>query len=377
MHRDIRAWVRSCLACQRSKAHRHTFSPLGTFATPDARFTTVHLDIVGPLPSSSGYRYLFTAVDRYTRWPEAAPMEDMSAETVAATFLATWVSRFGVPSWITTDRGRQFESRLFASVTTLLGTSRLRTTSYHPASNGLVERLHRQLKASLTVRDDRANSVNNLPLVLLGIRAALKPDLGCSSAELVYGCALRLPAEFFAPTSPALEPSQFLERLHRAFATLRPVPARSYTSRRPHVPQDLHTASHVFLRTDAVKKALHPPYSGPHPVLHRSDKTFKISIDGRVDTVTVDRLKPAYVEAPVSSLGADPSFPCLHSAVNCPPAAPPIASSPTPRKTVTWGDSSSLSSARGGGGCCSGSDDIDDRPQRLSLARWRVATPAV
>ncbi|XP_064470197.1 uncharacterized protein LOC135384946 [Ornithodoros turicata] len=309
MNRDIRAWVRSWLACQRSKVHRHTFSPVGKFATPDARFSTVHLYIVGPLPSSSGYRYVLTAVDRYTRWPEAAPMEDMSAETVSATFLATWVSRFGVPSRRTTDRGRQFESRLFASFTALLGTSRLRTTSYHPASNGLVESLHRHLKASLTACDDRANWVKNLPLVLPGIRAALRPDLGCSSAELVYGCALLLPAEFFAPGSQVLEPSQFLERLHHAFATLRPVPTRSSSRRCPHVPQELHTASHIFLRTDAVRKALYPPYSGPHPVLHRSDKTFEISIDGRVDTVTVDTLKPAYVEADVSSFVSIPPSP--------------------------------------------------------------------
>lgn len=47
---DVRHWTRACLQCQRSKVHRHTVTPLATFATPDARFSAVHLDLVGPLP---------------------------------------------------------------------------------------------------------------------------------------------------------------------------------------------------------------------------------------------------------------------------------------------------------------------------------------
>ena len=49
---DVRKWARSCLQCQRSKVHRHTASPMSTFANPDARFDHVHVDIVGPLPPS-------------------------------------------------------------------------------------------------------------------------------------------------------------------------------------------------------------------------------------------------------------------------------------------------------------------------------------
>ena len=46
---DVRKWARSCLQCQRSKVYRHTVSPMSTFATPDARFDHLHVDIVGPL----------------------------------------------------------------------------------------------------------------------------------------------------------------------------------------------------------------------------------------------------------------------------------------------------------------------------------------
>ena len=52
---DVRKWARSCVQCQRAKVHRHTTTPLATFATPDARFDQIHLDLVGPLPPSQGY----------------------------------------------------------------------------------------------------------------------------------------------------------------------------------------------------------------------------------------------------------------------------------------------------------------------------------
>jgi len=79
----------------------------------------------------------------------------------------------------------------------LLGTQRIRTTSYHPIANGLVERFHRQLKSALKCLPDTTHWAKALPLVLLGIRTTLKQDLKCTPAELVYGTTLRLPGEFF------------------------------------------------------------------------------------------------------------------------------------------------------------------------------------
>ena len=146
---DVRRWARSCIQCQRAKVQRHSSAPLSSFPTPNARFDVVHIDIVGPLPPSQGYTYLLTCIDRYTRWPEAIPLSTITSEAVAQAFITGWISRFGVPSTIVTDRGRQFESRLWNNLMALLGTKRSRTTSYHPQANGMVERFHRQLKAAL------------------------------------------------------------------------------------------------------------------------------------------------------------------------------------------------------------------------------------
>nr|VZH96085.1 unnamed protein product [Spirometra erinaceieuropaei] len=91
---------------------------------------------------------------------------------------------------ITTDRGAQFESTLFQTLLNFLGCTRIRTTAYHPAANGMVERFHRQLKTALRAAEDPENWSDNVPVALLGIRAALKSDLDCSAAELVFGTTL-------------------------------------------------------------------------------------------------------------------------------------------------------------------------------------------
>ncbi|KAL3251712.1 hypothetical protein MRX96_000380 [Rhipicephalus microplus] len=68
---DVRRWTRACLKYQLTKVQCNTVSPLATFTPPDSGFSHVHLDLVGPLPSSQSSRYMLTCVDRFTRWPEA------------------------------------------------------------------------------------------------------------------------------------------------------------------------------------------------------------------------------------------------------------------------------------------------------------------
>ena len=329
---DVRAWARACLQCQKSKVHRHISVPVSTFATPDARFDQVHIDLVGPLPPSAGMVYLLTCIDRFTRWPEAVPIPDCTAETVARFFIQTWIARFGTPSTVTTDRGRQFESHLWREISHLLGTKHIHTTAYHPSSNGLVERFHRQLKSALKAHPHPEQWTEALPLILLGIRTYLKEDIGCTAADLVYGTTLRLPGEFFSPsTGSCPDPSSYVARLRTTMQALRATPPRHPLQQPVHINTSLACASHVFVRHDAVKKPLQQPYDGPFQVIKRSPKFYTLNLNGRTDTVSIERLKPAYLASHDTSHAFSP-----HKPTTQPPNTPPVTRTTRSGRQVHW-----------------------------------------
>ena len=114
---------------------------------------------------------LFAMVDNATQ-PVRFPLSSITAEAVSQAFIAGWIARFGVPSTIVTDHGRQFESHLWHTLMTFLRSKHVRTTSYHPQTNGMVECFHCQLKTGL--KTHHKSWMDSLPLVMLGIRTALK-----------------------------------------------------------------------------------------------------------------------------------------------------------------------------------------------------------
>ncbi|GFV25502.1 pro-Pol polyprotein [Trichonephila clavipes] len=134
------AWSRGCIECQKCKVSRHVHGQIGTFPLVSKRFDELFLDIIGPLPTASGYRYCVTKVDRFTRWPEALPAMNIRVETIAIAVYRGWISKFGSLSCIVTDQGTQFEAEVFYELSKLLGFKRKGITAYHTQANGLVER---------------------------------------------------------------------------------------------------------------------------------------------------------------------------------------------------------------------------------------------
>lgn len=292
LKKDVSHWTKCCEPCQQSKVGRHTKSPLGSFEAPTERFQYVNIDIVGPLPISKGFRYIFTCIDRFTKWAEAAPIVDITAENIANVFINIWVSRFGVPKQIITDQGRQFESQLFRELAKKIGAKVVHTTPYHPQSNGLIERWHRTLKAALKCHQ-RSCWVDALPLVLLGLRTKIIEDTDVSVAEMVYGTTLKLPGEFIDMTTTTKTSSDWILWFKDTMSKLQPLMTSNHGSKNEYVNNYLKTCNFVFVRCDAVRRPLQPPYDGPFKVLSRTDKIFKILIKGKEKYISIDRLKPA------------------------------------------------------------------------------------
>ena len=76
----------------------------------------VAVDVLGPLPRTSrGNRYVLVAIDYFTKWMEAYPLPDQEATTVAEALVQGMFSRFGTPSELHSDQGRNFESHVFTA----------------------------------------------------------------------------------------------------------------------------------------------------------------------------------------------------------------------------------------------------------------------
>ena len=222
-------------------------------------------------------------------------MEDATTVSCATALLDAWISRFGLPEHITSYRGSVFTSDIWSSLAQLLGVNLHHTTSYHPQTNGMVERWHRTLKASLTTRCSTSDWCSQLPWVLLGLRTMPKDGLIHSSAEMVYGQPLVVPGEFFPYDSTADQShAETLRRIVKDLAPCRPSKQHQHTT--SYVPAELKSSDYAFIREDAHKPPLSNPYRGPYRVLARTDKSYRIQLDNREDWISIDRLKPAYLD---------------------------------------------------------------------------------
>lgn len=76
----------------------------------------MNVDFVGPLPSSLGFSFILTIVDRTISWPEAVPLTGTTTTEMAWAFISTWVAWFGTPSDISSDKDSQFTYELWGAV---------------------------------------------------------------------------------------------------------------------------------------------------------------------------------------------------------------------------------------------------------------------
>jgi hypothetical protein len=198
---DAAEMVKSCKACQFHANQIHTPAQALQMIPPFWPFTVWEVDILGPFPRAvGGYRFLFVAIDKFTKWPEATPVVNITQGAIVA-FLKSIVCRFGVPSHIITDNGTQFTSWIFQEYCEDIGTQLYFAFVAHPRSNDQVERANTEILRGLKtctydcLKKHGANWVNELSSVLWGNRTTPSRGTGETPFFLVYGAEPCLPSE--------------------------------------------------------------------------------------------------------------------------------------------------------------------------------------
>ena len=159
--------------------------------------------------------------------------------------------------------------------------------------------------------------------IMLGLRAAANLETGVSPSLLVTGQQPALPGQLIVERSNIDNASSFGRELSSAMVNQRFVENLWHDKKksRGRVPDDLWTAKRVLVRADKVQPSLSPKFTSPYRVLHRWRKCFRVQLDNKADSVSIDRLRPFYEdETPrstshenVNGSAADDVFPALVS----------------------------------------------------------------
>ncbi|GFT24930.1 transposon Ty3-G Gag-Pol polyprotein [Trichonephila clavipes] len=136
-------------------------------------------------------------------------------------------------------------SSMNAEFTRMLRTEKIKTTTYHPISNGIVEHFHRHLKSAIKAHENDTWSVI-VPIILLGMRTAVKEDLQSSCAEIVHNINLRLPSDMIGVSNILFCDNNFIPNLRNRMQQLNPVATSAHCTDRFYIHPSLQSSSHIF-----------------------------------------------------------------------------------------------------------------------------------
>lgn len=202
---DVEDWCRKCTSCAAVKGPQTRSRGALQIYNVGAPWERIALDVAGPFPESeNGNKYFMVVMDYFTKWPEVFAIPNQEATTVADKLVQEVFCRFGVPLEIHSDQGRNFESQVFQETCRLMGTHKTRTTSYHPQSDGMVERFNQTLERYLAkvVESRQRDWDKHIQPFLLSYRSAVHESTAVTPAFANFGRELRLPADLITGTPP-------------------------------------------------------------------------------------------------------------------------------------------------------------------------------
>ena len=315
LQNDVKAYVGGCDICARRKEPLKTKRAPMEIVRSGFPMERIAVDILGELPiTERGNRYILVIGDYFTKWTECHAMPNMEASTVASILVEQVVSRFGIPYFIHSDQGRQFESKLFSEMCKLLQITKTRTTPYHPKSDGMVERFNKTLTAMLSafVNENHTNWDEQLQYVMMAYRSTEHETTGLTPNMCMLGRETTCPLDIMYEMPPAIKniPQnmwvwQFQENLEMAHAKVRQnISDNMKRQKRYH---DENLSFETFEAGDKVyvyfpvKKVgcsskLTSYWRGPYQVLDKlSDSLYKVNCgrEGQVQVIHCDRLRKA------------------------------------------------------------------------------------
>ena len=194
---DVRLSINSCRCCNQRKVHRMGKNGISKGdLESNYPFHKISVDITGPLPlGPHGEKFILGIIDNFSRFVTLVPLKRATAETVAKALYEKWVTIFGAPEVIHSDRGTEFENRIMFNLCSLLGIRKSRSSPYYPKGNSICERLFGTVKdmLSTTMKSRKQNWVDILPSIEMALRCTVHKSTNFSPYEIVFGRKMKTP----------------------------------------------------------------------------------------------------------------------------------------------------------------------------------------
>ena len=314
MTADVRSYLKQCTPCARRKAPpKKSRAPLQQLPV-GAPLERIAVDILGPLTETAdGNVYVLVIGDYWTKWMECYPIPNQQAETVASKIVDEFVCRFGVPTELHSDQGRNFESQVFKEMCKLLNISKTRTTPYNPKSDGLIERYNRTIVNAVALmiqpHQHQTDWDKYLPYVGLAYRSSVQATTGETPNMMMIGREITLPIDLAfggvpdekeMTTDYAEELRERIRGIHeRARYALKVNMRRQkrnhdLLAKEPKFKEGQFVWLHNRSRRPGLSRKLALPWEGPYQIVTRlSDVHCRIqqSQRSKCKIVHVDRLK--------------------------------------------------------------------------------------
>ena len=311
---DVEKWCQSCMVCQKRKSPQSlNIPPLQSIGTGQGPFEQIALDILKLPRTTRGNQFALVIEDYFSKWVEVFPLQRTIAPSVAQCVLNGWVSRFGCPYTILSDQGQEFESMLFKELNDAIQTSKLRTTAYHPRTDGMVERCNRTLIDILSkFATTEPDWDLKLPLVLFAIRTSEHASTGFSPFLLTYGKEARIPWDivYGAPSPQPLPRDEWVasrkKDMETIFQMVQLNTKKAQKHQKTYYDRNLKCKFQTFEKDDLImvcdpaarskEGKLNNPWSGPHKVLEKlSDSLYKVQFENEKEKIiNTERIKRFY-----------------------------------------------------------------------------------
>ena len=188
MGKIIKNYVETCTSCQFNKKGAVVDAPLKSIHVGKP-FEKLGIDIVGPLPYSSGKRYVIVGTDYFTRYVETRALTHKTATSTAKFLIEDILARHGAPKTILSDQGTNFTSNLVQKLSEFMTTRWQFSTTYHPATNGLTERINRTLCQMLIhySQNNKSKWSRVLPMITFAYNTSTNASTKFTPFYLLYG----------------------------------------------------------------------------------------------------------------------------------------------------------------------------------------------